>query len=477
MKKTLKILLISTIMLMILTVVSNAFTMQANVDKATIKVGEEVVYTIKLDEKVVATNFNINYNSTSFELVGSNTQGLNVAEKSGKIAAIYADLSGVGTDQLSIKFKAKAEITNAEFSIEDAKFRGVDKDTSYVGESIVGLNNKTNITIQKVTNTDDGKEEDGKKDDTTSVDKLPNTGVGIGLALIIVLILFGMVNQKIKLKNLKDIAPVILGILIVTSLTTVRAEGVNISEGYTHIELSKDDSDRKITKQELMSKNTSITSIKDKEGQELQDTDIVKTGYEITTAEGTSKAILYGDANGDGIVCDTDDIMIIIDTYLGKITPDEITKKAANLCNTDDVLDTDDIMQMMNMYLGKLNDSILTKPETNTPGDSGNSNNNNNNGNNNNSGNNNENNNQQLELKAGDYVKYSISYKNVKSYYAPQDPNFEYGAISTDDGWRVAFVENGVAKIVTAGLPERVFLDTNTAAYINNENNLKKYVD
>ena len=78
-------------------------------DKSTLLAGEEFIYTVNLSTSVVATNFNINYNSTYFELVGAVTPGLAVAKKDGKIACIYADINGVGTDKLQIKFKVKTD--------------------------------------------------------------------------------------------------------------------------------------------------------------------------------------------------------------------------------------------------------------------------------------------------------------------------------------------------------------------------------
>lgn len=66
-------------------------------DKNEVKAGNEVVYTISLDENVVAANFDINYNSSSLELIGSSTNGLDVANKNGKITCIYADIDGIGT--------------------------------------------------------------------------------------------------------------------------------------------------------------------------------------------------------------------------------------------------------------------------------------------------------------------------------------------------------------------------------------------
>lgn len=173
--------------------------------------------------------------------------------------------------------------------------------------------------------------------------------------------------KKIIKTSLLLVVTIILLIILSSNLKANADEMViNFSkigeEKVVQILLSKDDDDRKVTKEEIMTKNNTIISIKDKTGNEIENSEILKTGYTLETANGTSTIILLGDANEDGYVCDTDDIMVIIDDYLGKVEANYITKTAANLYNNDDVLDTDDVMQMINMYLGKLEGQLLTTP-------------------------------------------------------------------------------------------------------------------
>ena len=97
MNKLVRVSILLFSIIMSLTITSTAFTADTFVDNNNIKVGEEIVYEVKSDEKVIATNFDIGYNEKSFELVESMTPGLQVAEKDGKIACIYADISGVRT--------------------------------------------------------------------------------------------------------------------------------------------------------------------------------------------------------------------------------------------------------------------------------------------------------------------------------------------------------------------------------------------
>ena len=356
MKKVIKISLIIIAILMLLTMNTHAFTAITSVDNKKIRVDDEVIYKIKLDKKVIASNFDIIYDFKSVELVESITTGLNVAKKNGKIACIYVDMKQQGIDEFEIKFKAIKKSDKTNISIENAKFRVAGQRQSYTLQNTQGLEDQTIV----ISNTN-----------LTKLMWLAIIGTGIVIMMIVILLVIGIISGKKQMKDSKKIMSIILVLFILGSISTnVKAADSDIimnfskigEEKIVQIMLSKDDVDRKVTKDEIISKNNTIISIKDANGYELANSDIVKTGDLITTSTGTNTVILYGDANGDGIICDTDDIMVIIDNYLGRIEIDDITKAAANLYNLDDILDTDDVMQMMNMYLGKLAGELLTKP-------------------------------------------------------------------------------------------------------------------
>ena len=110
---------------------------------------------------------------------------------------------------------------------------------------------------------------------------------------------------------------------------------------------------RKATKQEVMEHDPKIESIKDSNGNELSNTDLVKTGDYITVENEDYLVVLYGDVNKDGSICDIEDIIIIKNSISEDTTVDDIEKLAANLVN-DDILDTLDIERMIQIYLGIL---------------------------------------------------------------------------------------------------------------------------
>ena len=161
MKKTIKILIITLIFsLFLLQGTVHAFEINMNTEKNILSAGEEFVYTINLSNSVVATNFNINYDSTSLELVGAVTQGLAVSKKDGKIACIYADINGIGTNKFQIKFKVKNIVTSKTlaFSLDDAKFRASGEEQSYTGTQIGGLNSVTNVKVEENGKSNDSKD-------------------------------------------------------------------------------------------------------------------------------------------------------------------------------------------------------------------------------------------------------------------------------------------------------------------------------
>lgn len=215
--RILKLIMLIIVAIMIFTVYTEAFSIEPLVNNASVKPGEEIIFKIKSDEKIVATNFKLNYDNEAFELVKSNTSGLNVAEKNGKIACIYADMSGIGTDNFEIILKAKEANKNANFGIEDAKFRAVNAKTSYTGSQIQGIETIVNVkTVENNVHTNNILNETENNisnlvtnngiDNTTSQDnKLPQAGENSLLIKLIVLLIALILVNRVRINRLKQI--------------------------------------------------------------------------------------------------------------------------------------------------------------------------------------------------------------------------------------------------------------------------------
>ena len=120
---------------------------------------------------------------------------------------------------------------------------------------------------------------------------------------------------------------------------------------------------KNISKQTAKSNNSNITEIKNSSGQIIEDTANIKTGDKIQVGTDEYEVILYGDSNKDGTICGTEDIMTIVNDYLGKNKLEGIEKIAANLANGDEKLDTDDIMKMIKVYNGESTNIVDKVPE------------------------------------------------------------------------------------------------------------------
>ena len=114
--------------------------------KDSVEIGDEITLTIGFNEEIVAANFMINYDKDAFEIIKDETSNFKVADKNGKIACIYADISQTGTKSLSLKLKV-VKATTAEFSIEDIKVRQKGAVSSFTQEEIEGSNTVLSLKI------------------------------------------------------------------------------------------------------------------------------------------------------------------------------------------------------------------------------------------------------------------------------------------------------------------------------------------
>ena len=232
----------------------------------------------------------------------------------------------------------------------------------------------------------------GKKDNTQTPDsKLPQTGekegkfVVLGIAGIV--LAAGIVFKK-KAKELDKLF-VLLPIVAVLSLSgTVHAVKVadsealttgifsNLIEGKEVLAISPNkefETADKITLSTIKSLVESDVKVITKNEKELKGDDAIPTGAIVTVGptagEGESviavvwdyTVLLYGDANGDGKICDVADIDVIRQDYVFNKKAEGEYKLAADLV-VDKKLDVRDIQRMINKYLGKLDDETLVKP-------------------------------------------------------------------------------------------------------------------
>lgn len=428
MKKRIVIGIVLLVVSVFLITTSNAnFNVRMNIDGGSEnkQIGESITYRVKLNENIVACNFDITYDNKILEFVGSDTQNLSAAVNGDVVSCIYVDIAQQGTNEFKIKFKVIAESSGqTNIGITNVKFRAKDKETSYVASDIQGVeqilklttvsktnvnNNLNNNVTGNISNNDNKSDKviknnsvitqtdknviaGSNKDKTIATAKIPQTGLkettGYLLMVCAILIILSGIF-KIKENNLKKIfkaGGVMMLILtlvstfaITSSVYAIYSETANSEMSDSKIEIKfydnlitnkknafiiiNEKSRKGITKEELLKLNKHIKEITNSTGKNLNAKDEVKTSDIIKVNEDSYEIILCGDSNCDGIMCDTDDIMTIVEDYIGKKKLTNEQKIAANLQNTDEILDTDDIMKMINKYLGKNNKIIAQTPK------------------------------------------------------------------------------------------------------------------
>lgn len=161
-----KFVLINVILIAIISIstISLGFSIDMEMDKTeNLNVDDEVILTLNLSEKIVGASFKINYDTNSLKLLDKETQNLYVSENNRQVACVYIDMEDNGTDILKIKFKVlNTDITNLDFSLEEAKFIVLGDKTSYSENDIIGIS-KT-MTIKKTSNNDNNNDNDNNSD-------------------------------------------------------------------------------------------------------------------------------------------------------------------------------------------------------------------------------------------------------------------------------------------------------------------------
>lgn len=128
-----------------------------------------------------------------------------------------------------------------------------------------------------------------------------------------------------------------------------------------------EESGRKILKVILDGEETTFYSVDDKDENKTISTGTVIEAYRALGTGATSLIIetqnytvlLYGDANGDGKICNSLDVNVIRQDYVFNNKAEGVYKKAADLY-ADDVLNVRDVQRMVKKYLGKLDGSLVT---------------------------------------------------------------------------------------------------------------------
>ena len=415
-KKTILIILTIAFILSFNTIVYG-FDLLTNTSNDSIKIGDEVTYTIKFDQPILTADFILSYDSSKLEYIESITQNVEYTnyENNNYIQFLYADESGFGTDTIELIFKAKELTSATSIKFNNLNVHSKDGSVSYSIENVDKIND---ATVQQISIVEDTKGNNNNQDKNNTIDEpsnnpnaipnninnsssslsnqhmtdttfkgiLPYTGIGFNILIIV----FALIIVVILIKNrnkLKQILPIFIFIAIFTIVGKSDANDDMLIQSYKKINgfeniivMMPNLENRNITYEEFLGKTTSapnITEAKNFKGENLENTQLIGTGTKLSLNNGAEyQVIVYGDVNGDGKV-NSNDIAEIIENNLNIKELTGIFKKASNLSNIsdedDNLINSDDIRRIKDFILNRLENNLVDEfpkeLEDNMPGE------------------------------------------------------------------------------------------------------------
>ena len=362
--------------------------LSSNTSNDSIKVGDEVTYTLKFDEPILTADFILSYDNSKLDYVGSKTENVefNNYEQENYIQFLYVDESGTGTDTIELTFKAK-ELTSATYvKLDNLNVHSKTENISYSIENADEINEFTTQQISIVENSNGNNEQNENNNAGNSYNTgtsnntyngtLPYAGIGFNILLIIVGILLIVIFMIILVKNkdkLKNIFPIIIFMIIFT--IGIKSDATNdiLMQAYQKIKgfeniivMMPNLENRNILYGDFLNQTTSgsnIVEAKNAKGENLEQNSLIGTGTTFELTSGSNyQVIVYGDVDGDGKV-NSNDIAEIIQYTLNIKDLDGIFKKASNLSNINDeddnMINSDDIKKIKDFILNRLENNLV----------------------------------------------------------------------------------------------------------------------
>ena len=412
--------IISLIMILTFSVYSNAFSLNITSNDKNINKGDTITVTVTADSKFVTSDFELKYDSDLFEYVEETQTNVSIKDypNDGYLIIVYADISGNGTNAISVKFKSKAT-TNAtsQFSIQKQNFTDMDG-TSY--DSSTATANSLSVSVKENNsntgtsgsqngnngntgtsgsqngnngNTGTSGSQSGNKGNTgttTSNNKnsintastqksnssLPKTGIGFNILVIFIIlaIIMAVIFRK-KIKYWNGIGMFILAFTITVMLSSGNIYAYTKKHKYgvynnliknqnvLAISFDKDETERELKVSQIPSLVDNVSSCKDKKGNTISENSTIGTGSKVQLKDNTEYVVLlYGDVTGDGKI-NSNDIYPIIQHILKNQTLTGVYAKAANLNNkndeNDENINSSDIYQIIKFMLGDLKNDLV----------------------------------------------------------------------------------------------------------------------
>lgn len=331
MNKKFKQRLLLIIITIILLIINILLTINYSNAETNININEYIEFTINFDEPIITSDFSISYDTEKLTYIGSSTENLktNYLQENSKLYCNYYDINKVGTNTITLKFKANKETNKTQIKVtniivhtntEEKQLQDLIENVKIVKQTENNPENSNDVEITN--NTTNSNTETNNttqiKDNTISTIPIPKTGLGLDLMYIVVIIITILLCRLIiKNENFTKGTKItlttiiiLLGIIALSSRYVFAKNEdkilINKNEKNILIVLSTSNENRNITTQDFKEKTKAI-SIASNNGQ------IVKTG-EIATFKNNEKynINIYGDENSNGIINSSDIYELIL---------------------------------------------------------------------------------------------------------------------------------------------------------------------
>lgn len=335
-KRKITILFILSILISINIV--SALTVYNNININKVEIGNQFEFTINFSEKIQTADFSVYFDNEKLEYIGASTENLNTnyIQENKELICCYYDLNKIGTNQITLKFKATNETNKTNIKIKNITVH-TDSEEKQLDDIIsenIKILKKENNNITNDTQTDNSNIEVSKKDNTSNTDNtisiqpLPKTGLDFKLRDVIIIIIsflfliIVIMNERLTTKSkiiLSIIIILICSITLLSKYVTASNEDkiyINKKDKTILIVLSTSNKSRNMTTEEFKNKTEAIEINKN-----------ILSGAEATFKNNEKYTIkTYKDENNDGYVNSSDIFEILNNENID-------TKSIIELCN------------------------------------------------------------------------------------------------------------------------------------------------
>ena len=184
--KILKIIIIITSLIPLLTITSNANNINIKTNESEVKAGNEFTIKIETDKKLDTTTFYLKYDNEKVKFIECLSENVSFKDypDDGILRIVYFDLTKQGIDELLFKFKAKNnKYDNVDFELTNLTAQFMDDATVFNEKNLEQSEFKTTITIKR------------------SYNFYSTIGIIIGIFLMIMILITFIVIRKKRKKN------------------------------------------------------------------------------------------------------------------------------------------------------------------------------------------------------------------------------------------------------------------------------------